>query len=71
MVADYFFVIQNSKGMYLAVDEEIDSSKFYYTDNILECKRFLVRSQAENCINIVLNDRNVRVKKVLVNVEDY
>ena len=43
MVADYFFVIQNSKDMYLAENEGTNST-FYYTDNILECKRFLVKS---------------------------
>lgn len=69
MVADYFFVIQNSKDMYLAENEGTNST-FYYTDNILECKRFLVKSQAEGCINSTLNDRNVRIRKVLVNVED-
>lgn len=69
MVADYFFVIQNSKDMYLASNEGTNPT-FYYTDNILECKRFLVKTQAEVCINSTLNDRNVRIKKVLVNVED-
>lgn len=39
MVADYFFVIQNSKDMYLTEGEGTNPT-FYYTDNILECKRF-------------------------------
>ena len=55
--------------MYLASNEGTNPT-FYYTDNILECKRFLVKTQAEDCINSTLNDRNVRIRKVLVNVED-